>query len=55
MASQSATKAKRRRLLPSIESVALERERSKARASEVVHHFEALSFIELYRPEDRRT
>ena len=47
MASQLATKAKRRRLLPSIESVSLERERSKARASEVVHHFEALSSIEL--------
>ena len=54
MASQSATKAKRRRLLPSIESVALERERSKARASEVVHHFEALSSIELRDVSPRR-
>ena len=55
MASQSATKAKRPRLLPPIESVALDRERSKARASEVLHHFEALLNCEMYRPEDRRT
>ena len=45
----STTKAKRPRLdlLPPIESVALERERSKARASEVLHHFQALSSIDL--------